>query len=61
MGKLGEEVRGMDQERTNAHQENERPEARLSFRERYPNFPLWLSLIALICSIAMPILREFLA
>lgn len=31
-----------------------------SFEEKYPNFPLYLSLIALIASIIVPILRRFL-
>ena len=31
-----------------------------SFRERHPNLPLWLAIMALIASIAMPILRIFL-
>ena len=31
------------------------------FRERHPDFPMWLSLIALLASIAMPILRKFLS
>ena len=31
------------------------------FRLRHPNFPLWISVIALIVSIAMPALRIFLA
>lgn len=31
------------------------------FIDNHPNFPLWVSIIALICSIAMPILRKFLA
>lgn len=31
------------------------------FRVRHPNFPLWISVIALIVSIAMPALRIFLA
>ena len=31
------------------------------FQERFPNFPLWISVIALVVSIAMPMLRIFLA
>lgn len=31
------------------------------FQKRFPNFPLWISVIALIMSIAMPVLRIFLA
>lgn len=29
--------------------------------ERHPKLPLWLSIIALLCSIAAPIVREVLA
>lgn len=32
-----------------------------TFRERHPDFPLWLSIIALVAAIATPILRGFLA
>ncbi len=31
------------------------------FQENHPDFPLWISIIALIISIAMPALRIFLA
>ena len=31
------------------------------FQVRHPDFPLWISVIALIVSIAMPVLRIFLA
>ena len=31
------------------------------FRVRHPDFPLWISVIALIASITMPVLRIFLA
>lgn len=30
------------------------------FPERHPDLPMWISLIALIASIAMPLLRKFL-
>lgn len=33
---------------------------KIPFYERYPNFPLCLSIFALIASIIMPILRKFL-
>lgn len=33
---------------------------RKNFRQRHPDFPLWLSIIALALSIAMPIVRGFL-
>ena len=32
----------------------------MSFREKHPNFPMWISIIALAVSIASPILRKFL-
>lgn len=31
------------------------------FPQKHPDLPLWLSIAALIASIAMPLLREFLA
>lgn len=33
---------------------------KIPFYERHPNFPLWISIFALIVSIIMPILRKFL-
>lgn len=34
---------------------------RKPFRERHPDFPIWISAIALIVSIAIPIVRTILA
>lgn len=34
---------------------------RKPFYKRHPNLPLWLSIVALIASIVMPVIREILA
>lgn len=42
------------------HKSAQPDKKRLRFHERHPNMPLVIALIALIASIIMPLLRQFL-